>query len=184
MAREDKRRIYLQGLRSFGVVPQIVHLVPTTALVSGHFSPRDRENIMSFSPELFQQVANSAKISTNKRLDVVEKVTRFYPTKQLAESSVLQPRVIPHELLQFVVPNSLVERGVSGRATGLAKQTVDRVREAAALTIEAQAAACTRLTINTLIGVAVSTTLMARSKHRIAKLKTEQEISLESQIVP
>ena len=50
---------------------------------------------MPFLWEVFQQVAQSDVKKQGKRLDLVKKMAKLYPTTELAESGVMQPRLVP-----------------------------------------------------------------------------------------
>ena len=105
LGRGETRKMYLQGLRN--LVPEFKHAPINQEMASGHFSLLqiiEKGDKMPFLGEMFQQVSKSVKKGTNKR-DMVKKITHLYPTTQPAEGGLMQPRVIPKELRQFVPVN-------------------------------------------------------------------------------
>ena len=97
----------------------------------------------------------------------MKKVTHLYPTTQPAEGGLLQPRVIPKELRQFVQVNVLAEPGASGFTARLKPTTFEGLKETSALSCHAFAMANFRISNNLKIGAEVCGALIEQSKSQL-----------------
>ena len=183
IGRGDRRKLYLQGLRN--LVPQLKHPDLPKAPVSGHFSllmPKQKETVMPFLPQVFEQVTRSAKRSEKKKVNVPKKVAKFYSTTEPAESGILQPRYVPRELLQFVPASKLSDAGVSGVGARLKSTTPEGAKEMASLESHDHAATYIRVMNNLEIGVEANTTLIQRASKSVGKLAAMPDIPDQAQI--
>jgi len=186
LGRTEKRRLHLSGLRD--LCPKLAHADLTTDQGSSYFSMMTGPNktkhsdlCMPFLPEVFQAVADSSEVSVSKGLSSSAKISKYYPTTQPAESGILQPRVIPKDLLTFVSPASLQEVGASGRKAHLKKGTAEGNKEAAAVESHKQACSYLRLANNTEIGVDVASSLLDKAQASVDEALSPSNVPAKSQ---
>ena len=152
--------MFLSTLRN--LVPELQHSLPVQASASGHFSllqEKDRLDRMPFLNEVFEQISKPHG-TRQKKDDVNKRVSFWYPTTEPAETTVSKPRSVPRSLRQFV-PNSLIaDGGGSSQSTRLSQNTLDGVKEAAAIKSQALAASGIRLANNLEIGVEICNTIV------------------------
>ena len=171
LGRKERRKMYLSGLRN--LVPELVHAAPTQVLSSGHFSllhVRERDDKMPFLNEVFSHVSEVSKPSAKKK-EFSRIISKYYATTEPAESTVFKPRSVPRALRQFVPQNMLFEGGPSSQSVKLAKNSIEGVKETAALKSQELASSCIRLANNLEIGVEVCSMLVQQSKQSIEVLK-------------
>ena len=182
--RNDKRKLYLQGLKS--LVPSLKHGKQDTQPESGHFSLITRApnlNIMPMLDEVYTQVANTASkdsIINKSRKRILINTSKYYATTEPAESGFLQPRTIPRELLSHVHPNKLNKKGASGSSAALSKASKEGVKEIQALGSFKHAANSIRLANNMEIGIEAQGSLIKRCQRNINRIK-EHEVPEEVQ---
>ena len=182
--RNDKRKLYLQGLKS--LVPSLKHGQQDTQPESGHFSLITRApniNIMPMLDEVYTQVANTASkdcVINKSRKRILVNTSKYYATTEPAESGFLQPRTIPRELLLHVHPNKLNNKGASGNSAALSKTSKEGVKETQALGSFKHAANSIRLANNMEIGIEAQGSLIKRCQRNINKIK-EYEVPEEVQ---
>ena len=127
--------MYLSSLR--GLVPELSHPTQVQASASGHFSllqVREKQGKMPFLNEVFEHVYQptlAKKSVFNKR------VSHWYPTSEPAETTVFKNRTIPRVLRQFVPQNQLAEGGASSFSARIRPNSIEGVKEAAAISSQA-----------------------------------------------
>ena len=92
LGRGERRKMYLLGLQN--LVPELKHASVDDTQASGHFSllhTKDKGDKMPFLGELFQQVSQSSIKKPGKKMDMVKKIAKLYPTTEPVESGLLQP---------------------------------------------------------------------------------------------
>ena len=173
--RSDKRKLYLQGLKS--LVPGLKHSQQSTSQSeSGHFSLMTRApntNIMPMLDEVFTQVQNTATKDcyfAKFRKKILSNTSKYYTTTEPAESGFLQPRTVPRELLQHVYPNKLSQKGASGKSATLSSNTKEGVKEQQALGSFKHATNSIRLANNMEIGIEAQGSLIKRCQRNIQRI--------------
>ena len=183
MGGGDRRQMYLTSLKS--LVPSLSHAPEPTPNQSGHFSFLEKKaqpNTMPFLQEVFEVTANRAKISSENRKYMVNKVQRYYPTTEPAQSVLLAPRYIPPEIMKYIPDNKLKEKGCTGRSARLSPDCSEGAREQAAIDSYDQATSYMRLSNNIEIGVEVANTLSTRLKEQVSKVG-EADLSPETALL-
>ena len=126
VGRKEKRRMYLSSLRN--LVTELKHAQVQSAQSAGHFSflqTREKADRMPFLRKVFHQVPKSGVKNQGRKVDVIKRMAKIYPTTEPAESGVLQPRLVPKELRQFVPANLLLDGGASSLSARLKPSTLE-----------------------------------------------------------
>ena len=169
MGRKDKRKLYLQSLKT--LVPTLKHdKTRDTTTESGHFSlvsQRPSVPKMPFLDEIFDQVGESSIF--NKQKPFLKKMEKFYPTTEPAESGLLGIRKVPNEILYHVPTSKL--GALSGSTPTLNKHFVEGTKETAAIQSFKYSAAALRLSNNMEIGVEAQGSLINRCASSLDKIK-------------
>ena len=147
---KEKRQLWLESLRETN--PELAH--PSSGQSQGppssHFGvflPATTQPVMPFCPLLRQEIEKLSQVQkpgvTQK--DHFAKVDKYYPTMEPMESTVLQPRSIPSQLLDEVPVAKLQNPGATGATARLASSSGAGQKEEAALKVLKQSSTFLRL---------------------------------------
>ena len=175
VGRKERRRMFLSGLRN--LVPDLVHPTNTQGMASGHFSllqVKEKDDKMPFLNEVFTQVSQVQgwqNPANKSKRDFSKMIAKFYPTTEPAESTVFKPRSVPRALRQFVPQNALYQGGASGNTITLNRNSVEGMKEAAALKSQELSSSGIRLANNLEIGVEVCSNVIQQSRQSLELFK-------------
>jgi hypothetical protein len=148
LSKRENRVLWLESVRE--IHPDLPHPQPPVEKSSRHFQdfvPKTNKTIMAFCPMLAEELskASQARKPNEKKKDPFRTVERFYKTLEPVESTILQSRMVPTELLNEVHPSNLQNPGASGAEARLKADSAHGQKEAAALKEHKRAAAFLRL---------------------------------------
>ena len=147
---KEKRQLWLESLKETN--PELSHAASQSqGPLSSHFEvfvPKTSQPVMPFCPMLRQEIEKISQVQKQggpKPKDPFNNVDKFYPTVEPLESTVLQPRSIPAELLDEVHDSKLQKAGASGATARLATTSAAGQKEEAALKLHKQSSTFLRL---------------------------------------
>jgi hypothetical protein len=184
LSRLQKRRMYVNSLPN--LVPQLKHAAKKAEPISQHFGMLDVEDKaprMPFLPQIFEQ-CNKWADEPKKLKDPFKKLPRYYPTTQPAEGSLLSPRTVPREILQYAVAANLESTGSSGNTAVIKRDTDKGAREVAAIQSYSQACGYLRLSNNMELGIQICDSMLTKissfaDRIDASKLPAEQQIYID-----
>jgi hypothetical protein len=171
LGRLEKRRMYVIGMKDF--LPDLKYQENEVQPASSCFTfntPKPKEGKMPFLSEVFDHAAEAARYKERKPKDPFKNLKKYYDTTEPAESSLLSPRVIPRELIQFMLPDSQNAVGTSGRKAVLKKGTVESMKEEMADRSYNQASGYLRLSNNLELDGCIAGQLMERIDKQVSEL--------------
>jgi hypothetical protein len=159
LGRMEKRKMHLLSIPR--IVPDLD--IPQPDKKSHRLemlNEKQRSNLMPFLTEMYDQISKVSVVRERRSKDPFQRLPKFYPTVEPAESGILQNRPVPRELLSYVHKDNLVKSGASGRIAKLVDTIPEGAKEHAAIQSFKQATGYIRLANNIEIDVEMCQTLI------------------------
>lgn len=180
LSKAERRELWLNHLREIN--PELKHHqvdAPPASAHFGSFKSKEDKTVMPFCPLLqdeMKKASEARKDKKSQKKDPFKVVEKYYKTMEPVESTILQARSIPMELLGEIPPGKLQNAGASGAEARLKVDTPSGQKEVAALRDARQASSYIRL-IN-------SQELAITALDKLAKVQSEGIDDLLSENLP